>query len=69
MSRETVALRRWENITRQFSIINLVDNVDWPPLRVLRLTFLLVIRFDERLTHETSALTLLTVANLRYQLS
>ena len=32
-------LRRWESITGLLSIINWVDNANWPPLRVSKLTF------------------------------
>ena len=52
-------------LTRWFGIINWVDDVNWPLLIVSKLTF----RADGGLTLETSALRLLTVANLRYQLS
>ena len=54
------------------SIINWVDNGNWPPYRVLKLTFRVSAirhRSDEGLTLETSALKLFAVANLRYQLS
>ena len=55
-------------------IINWVDNVNWPPKRVQKVTFrALALRRnnepDKGLTFETSAFKLLTVANLRYQLS
>ena len=39
VSKETAVLRRWESITGEFSIINLVDNVNWPPQMVSKLTF------------------------------
>ena len=52
-------LRRWESITGSFGIINQVDNVNW----------LEQMETDEGLTSETLALKLLTVANLRYELS
>ena len=32
-------LRRWESITGLLSIINWVDNANWPPIRVSKLTF------------------------------
>ena len=59
-------------LTRLFSIIDWVDNLNWPPQRVLKLTFQALAPFhwsNEELTLETSALKLLTVVNLRYQLS
>ena len=47
-----------------------VDSVNWPLLRVLKLTFqAFTILSEEGLMLETSALKLLTVANLHYQLS
>ena len=60
----------WQTIWHmgQFSVINWVENVNWPPLRVQRLTFR-AIRFDEGRTLETSACKLFKVANLRFQLS
>ena len=45
-------------------------SVNWPPLRVSKLTFRAFFRANnEDLMLETSALKLLTVANLCYQLS
>ena len=41
-------LYRWEGTTGKFSIINWVDKVNWPPLRVSKLTFrALVLRQSE----------------------
>ena len=41
-------LYRWEGTTGKFSIINWVDKVNWPPLRVSKLTFrALVLRHSE----------------------
>ena len=31
VSKETVVLHWWQSITGQFSIINQLDNVNWPP--------------------------------------
>ena len=30
VSMETVVLRQWESITRQYTIVNKVDNENWP---------------------------------------
>ena len=62
-----------KSITGEFSIINLVDNVNWPPQIVSKLTFralaLCQTPSDEGPTLETLGWKLFTVANLRYQLS
>ena len=39
VSKETAMLRWWESITGEFGIIDWVNNIIWPFLRVTKLTF------------------------------